>query len=122
MDVLVGGKKVGVMGVVHPEVLAKFDIPFPCTAFELEISLELARYTLLFYSSFFFLSLYSSYVLLRLLFLGVNTNTYLGGMIKRTVRAKQVTNKRAILSSISDYLSIKYCHHHKHIKQPHKQF
>jgi len=43
VDIYVANKKAGVMGVIHPEVLIKYDIPHPCTAFELEISVELAR-------------------------------------------------------------------------------
>lgn len=44
VDVLVGDKKVGGFGVVHPEVLNNFQIPFPCTALELEITVDLARW------------------------------------------------------------------------------
>jgi len=36
-NVLVKGKKVGVIGVLHPEVLRNFDIGYPCSAFELNI-------------------------------------------------------------------------------------
>jgi len=36
-DVLVGDKKVGVIGVVHPEVLANCAIDSPCSAFELTL-------------------------------------------------------------------------------------
>lgn len=31
------GQAVGVFGVVHPDVLAKFDIPFPVSALEILI-------------------------------------------------------------------------------------
>jgi phenylalanyl-tRNA synthetase beta subunit len=44
VDVFVSNQKVGVLGSVHPEVLHNFEIPHPCTAFELEISLNLARW------------------------------------------------------------------------------
>jgi len=36
-DILVNGTKVGVVGTVHPEVLEKFHVPFPCSAVELFI-------------------------------------------------------------------------------------
>lgn len=36
-DVLLNGKKIGVFGVVHPTVLAKFEVPCPCSILELEI-------------------------------------------------------------------------------------
>ena len=35
--VLAGGKEVGIFGVVHPEVLEAFDIPYPVSALELNI-------------------------------------------------------------------------------------
>jgi len=35
--VLAGGKEVGIFGVVHPEVLEAFDIPYPVSALELDI-------------------------------------------------------------------------------------
>ena len=38
MNLLVGGKVVGVMGILHPTVLASFDIGYPSSA--LEISIE----------------------------------------------------------------------------------
>lgn len=44
VDIFVANKKVGVMGVLHPEVNNSFDIPHPCTAFELELTMELARW------------------------------------------------------------------------------
>ena len=37
-DILFNGKVIGQMGVVHPEVLGKFEITNPCAA--LEINLE----------------------------------------------------------------------------------
>jgi phenylalanyl-tRNA synthetase beta subunit len=36
-DVVYEGEIVGSFGVIHPEVLEKFEIGFPCTAFELNI-------------------------------------------------------------------------------------
>ena len=36
-DVLYRGARVGRMGVVHPDVLAKFDVAHPCSALELDI-------------------------------------------------------------------------------------
>jgi len=36
-DVFVDGKKVGVFGIVHPEVLKQFDLPYPCSVLELDI-------------------------------------------------------------------------------------
>jgi phenylalanyl-tRNA synthetase beta chain len=36
-DILIRGAKVGVMGMLHPEALAAFDIPFPCSAMEIRI-------------------------------------------------------------------------------------
>eukprot|EP00271_Cylindrocystis_brebissonii_P019754 TRINITY_DN619_c0_g2_i1.p1 TRINITY_DN619_c0_g2~~TRINITY_DN619_c0_g2_i1.p1 ORF type:complete len:638 (+),score=131.05 TRINITY_DN619_c0_g2_i1:205-2118(+) len=36
-DVIFNGKRVGTFGIVHPEILARFDIPDPCTAMELDI-------------------------------------------------------------------------------------
>jgi phenylalanyl-tRNA synthetase beta chain len=36
-DVLLRGQRVGRMGVVHPDVLARFDIAHPCSALELDI-------------------------------------------------------------------------------------
>ena len=35
--VLLRGKEVGRFGVVHPEVLARFDIVNPCSALELDV-------------------------------------------------------------------------------------
>jgi len=43
-DVYVGDKKIGVFGVVHPIVLKNFDIPFPCSALELDIDVSLAHW------------------------------------------------------------------------------
>ncbi len=37
-DVIVNGRKVGVFGEVHPEVLERFDIPNPVVAFELDLT------------------------------------------------------------------------------------
>eukprot|EP00897_Mesotaenium_endlicherianum_P008434 jgi/Mesen1/7619/ME000004S07890 len=36
-DIIFRGKKIGTFGVVHPEILARFDIPDPCSAVELEV-------------------------------------------------------------------------------------
>jgi len=36
-DVIVAGKKVGVMGVLHPEVITGFDLNLPCSALEINI-------------------------------------------------------------------------------------
>jgi len=36
-DVIYRGKRIGVMGVIHPEVLENFNIKFPCGALELEV-------------------------------------------------------------------------------------
>lgn len=36
-NVFLKGKNIGTFGIVHPEVLGKFDIPDPCTAVELNI-------------------------------------------------------------------------------------
>lgn len=36
-DVVYEGKVVGTFGVLHPDVLEKFEIGFPCTAFEMNI-------------------------------------------------------------------------------------
>jgi phenylalanyl-tRNA synthetase beta chain len=36
-EVLVNGKRVGVFGVVHPEILAKFELPYPCSVCELNL-------------------------------------------------------------------------------------
>lgn len=36
-DVLLEGQKIGVFGIVHPSVLAKYSIPSPCTVMELDI-------------------------------------------------------------------------------------
>lgn len=36
-DVVVDGKKVGVFGILHPDVLKMFEIPFPCSVLELDI-------------------------------------------------------------------------------------
>jgi len=44
VEVFVGDQKIGGFGVVHPEVLSNFSIPHPCTAMEIEITLELARW------------------------------------------------------------------------------
>ena len=37
-DVIMHGKSIGRLGVVHPEVVTKFDLTLPCAA--LEINLE----------------------------------------------------------------------------------
>lgn len=39
--VLAGGKRVGVFGVLHPEVLRNFDLPFPTSALELNLEVIL---------------------------------------------------------------------------------
>jgi len=36
-DVMLNDVKIGVMGIVHPNVLANFEIPFPCSAVEIDI-------------------------------------------------------------------------------------
>ncbi len=36
-DVLLRGQRIGRMGVVHPDVLARFDVAHPCSALELDI-------------------------------------------------------------------------------------
>jgi len=36
-DVLLNGKKIGVFGIVHPHVLKAYDIPFTCSALELDL-------------------------------------------------------------------------------------
>ncbi|CAI5987573.1 unnamed protein product [Closterium sp. NIES-65] len=36
-DILCKGKSIGTFGVVHPEVLARFDIPDPCSAVEINL-------------------------------------------------------------------------------------
>eukprot|EP00002_Diphylleia_rotans_P013713 TRINITY_DN2674_c0_g1_i1.p1 TRINITY_DN2674_c0_g1~~TRINITY_DN2674_c0_g1_i1.p1 ORF type:complete len:594 (+),score=133.82 TRINITY_DN2674_c0_g1_i1:64-1845(+) len=36
-DIICNGNKVGVIGVVHPEVLDKFDVPFACSLFEMDV-------------------------------------------------------------------------------------
>ena len=37
MIVVVGGKEVGIFGIVHPDVLSKFDIVNPCSVLELDL-------------------------------------------------------------------------------------
>jgi phenylalanyl-tRNA synthetase beta chain len=37
VDIMFNDKKVGVMGIIHPDVLHNFRIPFPCSAFEMFI-------------------------------------------------------------------------------------
>lgn len=37
-DVICYGKRIGVFGVVHPEVLKNFEIPYPCGALEFDLS------------------------------------------------------------------------------------
>jgi len=44
-DVFVNDKKVAVLGVIHPEVLKNYAIPFPCAALEIEIDVALAHFT-----------------------------------------------------------------------------
>jgi phenylalanyl-tRNA synthetase beta chain len=36
-DILYDGKKIGSFGIVHPEVLRKFDITYPCSCLEMTI-------------------------------------------------------------------------------------
>eukprot|EP00118_Oscarella_pearsei_P003094 m.12907 g.12907 ORF g.12907 m.12907 type:complete len:587 (+) comp24387_c1_seq2:64-1824(+) len=36
-EVICDGKRVGILGVLHPDVLQKFDLPMPCSALELNI-------------------------------------------------------------------------------------
>ena len=36
-DIIFNGDKIGSFGIVHPEVLGFFDIPFPCSALEINI-------------------------------------------------------------------------------------
>lgn len=36
-DIIVGGRRVGVCGVVHPEVLANYNIKYPCGALEMDL-------------------------------------------------------------------------------------
>ncbi|XP_065842811.1 phenylalanine--tRNA ligase beta subunit-like [Oscarella lobularis] len=36
-EVMCGGKRVGILGVLHPTVLQKFDLPMPCSALELNV-------------------------------------------------------------------------------------
>jgi len=43
-DLWVGDKRIGVLGVVHPEVLQNFEIPFPCSALEIEIDVSFAHW------------------------------------------------------------------------------
>jgi phenylalanyl-tRNA synthetase beta chain len=44
-DVFVDDKKVAVLGVVHPEVLKNYEIPYPCSALEIEIDVALAHFS-----------------------------------------------------------------------------
>jgi phenylalanyl-tRNA synthetase beta chain len=34
-DIYVNDKKIGIMGIIHPEVLSNFRIPLPCSALEI---------------------------------------------------------------------------------------
>jgi phenylalanyl-tRNA synthetase beta subunit len=36
-EVIVNGKPVGIVGVLHPDVISKFDINLPCAALEIDI-------------------------------------------------------------------------------------
>uniref|UniRef100_A0A7S2TWG2 Phenylalanyl tRNA synthetase beta chain core domain-containing protein n=1 Tax=Lotharella oceanica TaxID=641309 RepID=A0A7S2TWG2_9EUKA len=36
-DIYIDDKKVGTIGIVHPEVLAAFKVKYPCSAFEIDI-------------------------------------------------------------------------------------
>ncbi|GAM21674.1 hypothetical protein SAMD00019534_048490 [Acytostelium subglobosum LB1] len=41
VDIMVDGKKIGVMGVVHPIVLKNYGIAYPCSLLEIEVNMEL---------------------------------------------------------------------------------
>jgi phenylalanyl-tRNA synthetase beta chain len=36
-DILYEGSRLGTIGVVHPEVLGKFGVPFPTSALEIDV-------------------------------------------------------------------------------------
>ncbi len=36
-DIYLDGQKIGVFGVVHPQVLSNYEIPFPCVALEMTL-------------------------------------------------------------------------------------
>jgi len=36
-EIVVNGKPVGIMGVLHPDVIHKFDLNLPCAALEIDI-------------------------------------------------------------------------------------
>jgi len=36
VSILLNGKKIGSMGVIHPEVLSNFDLKYPVSALEIE--------------------------------------------------------------------------------------
>jgi len=42
-DVWLGDKKIAVLGVIHPEVLKNYEIPFPCSALEIDVDVSLAH-------------------------------------------------------------------------------
>jgi len=42
-NVIFNGKKIGVMGVVHPTVLKNYQCPFPCSLLEIEVTMDLAN-------------------------------------------------------------------------------
>ncbi|EGC31656.1 hypothetical protein DICPUDRAFT_50060 [Dictyostelium purpureum] len=43
INIIVNGKKVGYMGIIHPIVLKNYGCPFPCTVLELEVTMDLAK-------------------------------------------------------------------------------
>jgi len=43
-NIIVGNKTVGVFGVVHPEVLKNYNIPFPCSTLEIAVDVALAHF------------------------------------------------------------------------------
>eukprot|EP01133_Synstelium_polycarpum_P014962 gene14962-17690_t len=42
-DVIVNGKKIGIMGTVHPQVLKNYGVLYPCSLLELEVTMDLAK-------------------------------------------------------------------------------
>eukprot|EP01132_Coremiostelium_polycephalum_P002918 gene2918-3636_t len=42
-DIMWNGKKIGIMGVAHPDVLKNYGCPFPCSILELEINSDLLK-------------------------------------------------------------------------------
>jgi len=43
-DIMLKGKKVGVIGTLHPEVLGNYDIPHPVTCFEVDMEALYANF------------------------------------------------------------------------------